>query len=26
VASELRGLSSSIAAMIDVKTRRGKGE
>ena len=26
VASELRGLSSSIAAMIDDKTRRGKGE
>ena len=26
VASELRSLSSSIAAMIDVKTLRGKGE
>jgi septal ring factor EnvC (AmiA/AmiB activator) len=26
VASELRGLSSSIAAMIDVKTLSGKGE
>jgi hypothetical protein len=26
LASELRGLSSSIAAMIDVKTLRGKGE
>jgi hypothetical protein len=26
VASELRSLSTSIAAMIDVKTLRGKGE
>ena len=26
VASELRGLSSSIATMIDVKTLRGKGD
>jgi septal ring factor EnvC (AmiA/AmiB activator) len=26
VAIELRGLSSSIAAMMDAKTRRGKGE
>ena len=26
MASELRSLSSSIAAMLDVKTLRGKGE